>query len=366
MRTLLPKERQNKSKIFISGRELIDFSSNDYLGLSQHPEIIQYSYEISKEWGIGSGGSRLMSGDTILHHKLEKDISDFKGKEAALLFGCGFLANIGVISSILTVDDVIFADRLCHASIIDGIRLAKCRFFRFNHNDPNHLEELLKRHRANYKNSLIIAESIYSMDGDIAPIEELIYLKNCYSSFLMVDEAHSIGVTGTEGEGLISKELAKDVEIIIGTFGKALGSYGAFVCCTNDMKNYLINHARTFIYSTSLPLNIVAANIKALEIAKKESHLRKALQGTSYEVRSGLRRRLKIDTKSQSQIIPIIVGSNEKAKWLANGLFERGFYVKAIRPPTVPEGSSRIRLSVTANHDYNTIQELLRVLDELL
>lgn len=366
LRELLPRSPSKNSQITIKGKDLIDFSSNDYLGLSRHPELIAQSQKKSEEWGVGSGGSRLMSGDTSLHHQLESDIASFKGAEAALVFGCGYLANTGIISSLMKPDDVIFADKLCHASIIDGVRLSKCKFFRFNHNDTNHLEELLKRQRSNYKNCLIIAESLYSMDGDIAPVEELIWLKNRHSAHLMVDEAHSIGVIGTDGEGLISKEMAKDVEIIIGTFGKALGSYGAFAACSEDIKNFLINHARTFIYSTSLPPNVIATNIKAIEIVKKEPNLRKILQGSSYEIRSSIRKKLNIDTKSLSHIIPIIVGSNEKALWLSNGLFEKGFYVKAIRPPTVPEGASRIRLSVTVHHDYNIIQDLLRVLYEFL
>jgi 8-amino-7-oxononanoate synthase len=366
LRELLPKTSVKNSIITIAGKELIDFSSNDYLGLSRHPELIAQSQKISEEWGVGSGGSRLMSGDTSLHHQLESDIANFKGAEASLVFGCGYLANTGIIASLMKIDDVIFADKLCHASIIDGVRLSKCRFFRFNHNDINHLEELLKRHRSNYRNCLIVAESLYSMDGDIALIEELIWLKKRYSAHLMVDEAHSIGVIGADGEGLISRDMAKDVEIIIGTFGKALGSYGAFVACSEDIKKFLINNTRTFIYSTSLPPNVIAANIKAIEVVKKEPNLRKILQGASYEIRSGIRKRLNIDTKSQSHIIPIVVGSNEKALWLSSGLFEKGFYVKAICPPTVPEGASRIRLSVTVHHNYNIIQDLLRSLDELL
>jgi len=366
MRELLPRTNSKNGLINIKRKNLVDFSSNDYLGLSRHPELIAYSQKISEEWGVGSGGSRLMSGDTSICHELESVIKSFKGSEASLVFGCGYLANTGIISSLMKPDDIIFADKLCHASIIDGVRLSRCRFFRFNHNDANHLEELLKRHRSNYKNCLIIAESIYSMDGDIAPVEELISLKNRYSAHLMIDEAHSIGVIGSDGEGLISRDMARDVEIIIGTFGKAFGSYGAFVACSDDIKNFLINHARTFIYSTALPPNVIAVNIKAIEIVKKEPNLRKILQGASYEIRSGIRKRLKIEIKSQSHIIPIIVGSNEKALWLSKGLFDKGFYVKAMRPPTVPEGSSRIRLSVTVHHDYNIIQDFLRTLDEFL
>jgi 8-amino-7-oxononanoate synthase len=366
MRELLQRTKTKNSKITIAGKDLIDFSSNDYLGLSTHPELIAQSQKTAGECGVGSGGSRLMSGDTTLHHQLESDIANFKGTESSLVFGCGYLANNGIISSLMKADDIIFSDKFCHASIIDGIRLSKCRFFRFNHNDVNHLEELLKRHRPNYRNCLIIAESLYSMDGDIAPIEELIWLKNHHSAQLMIDEAHSVGVIGTDGEGFISRDMARDVEIIIGTFGKALGSYGAFVACSEDIKKFLINHARSFIYSTALPPNIIATNIKAIEIVKKEPNLRKILQGASYEMRSGIRKRLKIEIKSQSQIIPIIVGSNEKALWLSRGLFDKGFYVKAIRPPTVPEGASRIRLSVTVHHDYNVIQDILRALDDFL
>ena len=362
LRSLFPLVGSQRGVIKTEGKTLVDFSSNDYLGLADHPALIEGAKKAMETWGTGARASRLMSGDLEIHHRLESAIAALKGKEAGLLFGSGYLANTGIIPALCGGNDVIYSDRLNHASIVDGILLSRARFYRFRHNDLNHLEDLLKSHRSRYRRAMIVVESVYSMDGDLALVSELLELRGRYGAILMIDEAHATGVFGAKGEGIISQTGADAVDVILGTFGKALGGYGAFVAVSNRMRQFLLNRARTFIFSTALPPAIIGANLAAVKLLEEEPGRRSRV----CELASGLRRALKEDlglnTPSESQIVPVMVGDSQSALSLAESLRDAGFFVKAIRPPTVQEGTARIRLSVTANHSLKDVRQLLEAL----
>jgi len=362
LRSLFPVAGLQRGMIKTNGKILVDFSSNDYLGLADHPALIEGAKKAMEKWGTGARASRLMSGDLEIHHRLESAIAILKGKEAGLLFGSGYLANTGIIPALCGKDDVIYLDRLNHASIVDGVLLSRARFYRFRHNDLNHLEDLLKSHRSRYRRALIVVESVYSMDGDLAPISELLELRGRYGAMLMIDEAHATGVFGAKGEGIISQIEADAVDVILGTFGKALGGYGAFVAVSNRMRQFLLNRARTFIFSTALPPAVIGANLAAVNLLEEEPERRSRVCKLASELRRALKEDLGISTPSESQIVPVIVGDSQSALSLAKSLRDAGFFVKAIRPPTVPEGMARIRLSVTANHSSKNMHQLLEAM----
>jgi 8-amino-7-oxononanoate synthase len=362
LRSLFPLVESQRGVINTNGKTLVDLSSNDYLGLADHPALIEGAKKAMEKWGTGARASRLMSGDLEIHHRLESAIAALKGKEAGLLFGSGYLANTGIIPALCGRNDVIYSDRLNHASIVDGVLLSRARFYRFRHNDLNHLEDLLKSHRVRYRRALIVAESVYSMDGDLAPVSELLELKARYGAMLMIDEAHATGVFGVKGEGIISQTRADAVDVILGTFGKALGGYGAFVAVSNRMRQFLLNRARTFIFSTALPPAVIGANLAAVKLLDEEPERRSRVCALALELRRSLKKDLGLNISSESQIVPVIVGGSRSALNLAESLRDEGFFVKAIRPPTVPEGTARIRLSVTANHSAKDMRRLLEAL----
>ncbi len=362
LRSLFPLEGSQRGVIETEGKPLVDFSSNDYLGLADHPALIEGAKKAMEKWGAGARASRLMSGDLEIHHRLESAIAALKGKEAGLLFGSGYLANTGIIPALCGRNDVIYSDRLNHASIVDGVLLSRARFYRFRHNDLNHLEDLLKSHRSRYRRAMIVVESVYSMDGDLALVSELLELRGRYGAMLMIDEAHATGVFGAKGEGIISQTGAESVDVILGTFGKALGGYGAFVAVSNRMRQFLLNRARTFIFSTALPPAVIGANLAAVKLLDEEPGRRNRVCELASELRRALREDLGLNTPSESQIVPVMVGDSQSALSLAESLRDAGFFVKAIRPPTVPEGTARIRLSVTANHSLKDVRQLLEAL----
>ena len=362
LRSLFPLGGSQRGVIKRNGKTLVDFSSNDYLGLADHPALIEGAKKAMEKWGAGARASRLMSGDLEIHHRLESAIAALKGKEAGLLFGSGYLANTGIIPALCGRNDVIYSDRLNHASIVDGVLLSRARFYRFRHNDLNHLEDLLKSHRSRYRRAMIVVESVYSMDGDLALVSELLELRGRYGAMLMIDEAHATGVFGAKGEGIISQTGAESVDVILGTFGKALGGYGAFVAVSNQMRQFLLNRARTFIFSTALPPAIIGANLAAVKLLDEEPGRRNRVCELASELRRALREDLGLNTPSESQIVPVMVGDSQSALSLAESLQDAGFFVKAIRPPTVPEGTARIRLSVTANHSLKDVRQLLEAL----
>ena len=364
-RILKPATSRGEGKIRFGDREYIDLSSNDYLGLSTHPALKEASKKALDLLGTGASASRLLSGDLKLHHELEEKIALFKGKEKALVFNSGYQANVGVISSLVGKGDVVFADKLSHASIIDGILLSGARLFRFHHNDTGNLETLLKKERAKFKEALIITETIFSMDGDKAPLKEIVSLKNRYSCAVLVDEAHATGIFGENGSGVVEEEgLVSEIDLIMGTFSKALGSFGAYIAGTKRVMEYLINLSRSFIYSTALPPSVISANIAALELIKAEPFRRHTLLKNSQYLRCELKS-AHFDLRGSSQIIPIVLGDNEKTCMISKAFQDKGFWVLPIRPPTVPRGESRLRFSLTYHHDKEILTHLLKTIKEL-
>ncbi len=360
LRDLKIINKKNNVEITVGNRKYIDFSSNDYLSLSNHKYLINKSIEFTERYGTGGNASRLLSGTMDYHILLEEKIAELKDKGTGLIFGSGFIANTSIIPALVGKDDVIFADKFVHASIIDGIILSRCKFFRFNHNDINHLETMMKLHRHKYKNSLIITESVFSMDGDIASLKDIVDVKYKYNSLLYVDEAHATGVFGKKGAGIIEKfGLTDDVDIIMGTFGKALGSYGAYITASQHIKKFLINKARGFIYSTALPASVIGASIGAIELLSKEPARRKQLLENSNYLRDKLQE-ANIEIEGESQIIPVIIGESKKAVLIAELLQERGYFILPIRPPTVPIGTARLRLSLNYGHSKNILKKFIQ------
>lgn len=362
LRTLRRIERVSPGELIIDGKGLVDFSSNDYLGLAHHPYLLEEAWKMAQRYGMSSAASRLLGGDLRIHHHLEEAVADFKGKEAALLFGSGYLANIGVIPVLCGKGDVIFSDRANHASIMDGILVSRARFFRFRHNDLDHLNDLLKRERGGYRRALVVVETIYSMDGDRVPLLELVELKERYGAILVVDEAHATGVFGKTGAGVVEEEdMVDHIDIIMGTFSKALGGYGAYVASSKKMIDYLINTARSFIYSTALPPSVIGGGLAALKLVKTEPYRRTTLLENTRYFRDLLREG-GVETLGSSQIVPVIIGGNEAACKTARILEKGAIFAPPIRPPTVPQGEARIRFSLTYHHSKETLKRVAEVL----
>ena len=359
LRTLKPISWRDKGRIRVNKKEYIDFSSNDYLGLSGHPKLAEEAKKAMEKFGAASCASRLMSGDLELHHQLEDRIARFKNKEAALFFNSGYQANVGIISSLYGKDDCIFLDRLSHASIIDGILLSGAKFFRFRHNDLEDLDSLLKGERDKFKRALIITETIFSMDGDRAPLRELVRLKERYNCEIFVDEAHATGIFGKNGSGVVEEEdLEEEIDFIMGTFSKALAGFGAYLATSKSVVEYLVNTCRSFIYSTALPPTIIACNIASIGLIEEEPYRREKLLEQACYFRDGLKTE-GFEVRGQSQIIPVIIGDNAKTLAAATKIQEKGYWVLPIRPPTVPEGEARLRFSLTYHHDRETLGRLI-------
>ena len=359
LRTLRPHSGRRLGRIRVLGKEYIDLSSNDYLGLSEHPDLREESKKAIDQFGCGSSASRLMSGDLELHHQLESQVARFKNKESALVFNSGYQANLGIISALYGEGDCIFCDRLSHASIIDGVLLSGARFFRFQHNDLKHLESLLKSQRHKFKKCLIATETIFSMDGDAVPLKGLVLLKERYDASLYVDEAHATGVFGPTGAGLVEKEgLQEKVDLVMGTFSKALGGFGAYIAASKETIDYLINTSRSFIYSTALPPAVIASNLASLEVIRKEPWRRERLLTAAEYFRSALKEK-GFKVIGVSQIVPLVIGENSKTLEAANALREKGYWVLPVRPPTVPEGQARLRFSLTIYHEKEILDGLI-------
>lgn len=360
LRFLRAAQRRGNGKIVYEDKEYWDLSSNDYLGLSHAYDLKSASAQAIEQWGTGSSASRLLSGSLELHHILEEKTAEFKEKEAALVFNSGFQANLGLIPALCQKGDIIFSDKLNHASIIDGIRLSEADFARFAHNDINDLRRLLDAKRVKYNNAWIITETVFSMDGDICPLKEIIGLKNEYNCKLIVDEAHATGIFGNCGGGFVQElNAACDVEIIMGTFSKALGSFGAYIAADKQVADLLVNASRSFIFSTALPPSVIAANIAAIEYIQQRPENGRALLAKAQYLRSELIT-LGFDVRGNSQIVPVIIGDNHKTIAFADKLKEKGYWVMPVREPTVPRGTARLRLTVTHDHTYEMIKELVK------
>jgi len=366
LRTLKPADWRRNGVICFKGVELIDFSSNDYLGLADHPQLKQAAKDALDKFGTGVGASRLLSGDLKLHHRLEEATARFEGKEAALVFNSGYQANVGMISSLCSNVDAVFADRLAHASILDGVSLSGAKLFRFAHNDAGHLESLLKKGQGNFDNKLIVTESVFSMDGDRPPLKDLVDSKERYGCRLLVDEAHATGIFGPDGAGVVSEEgLTAQVELIMGTFSKALGSFGGYVAASRKIIDYLINTSRSFIYSTALPASVIACNLAAIEVVKAEGFRRTALLENAAYLRSSLTDR-GLEIKGDSQIVPLMVGDAASAVEMSERLQKEGFWVMPIRPPTVPPKQARLRFSLNFGHKRTDLQRLVEHIGEAM
>ncbi|MHC4183321.1 MAG: 8-amino-7-oxononanoate synthase [Planctomycetota bacterium] len=347
----------------IKGRTYISFCSNNYLGLANHSEVVKAVEDAVGKYGWGAGASRLVSGNTELHRALEDEISKFKRKEAAIVFPTGYMANIGTICSLVSSEDLVICDRLNHASIIDGCRLSGATFRVYPHCDVGKLENILKK-STGYPRKLIVTDTVFSMDGDLAPLPDIVRIAHEYNAMVMVDEAHGTGVFGENGRGVVEHfNLDKKVNIIMGTLSKAVGSLGGFVTGSSDLISYLRNKARTFMYTTALPPAACAASIAGIKLIQRDYSLRESLWRNVHYVKERLKLLNLNVTSLESPIIPIIIGNAEKAVDVSGFLFERGVLIPAIRPPTVPDESSRLRVTIMATHTRDDLDKLLDVLE---
>lgn len=337
--------------IFQNNKRILNFSTNDYLNLSNHPYVKEKAIKATEKYGAGSGSSRLVSGTLSIHEELEAKIAHHKNYPDALVFGSGYMANIGIIPSLANRKDVIISDRLVHSCILDGIKLSGAKHVRFKHNDLISLKTRLQECSDIQNKKIIVVESVYSMDGDLAPLKEIFALAEKHNALLMVDEAHATGTIGNSGRGLINQlDLESKIPFAMGTMSKGIGSYGGFIACSNNFKKLLIQEASSFIYTTALPPSAISASIAAIEIMERESSLGLNLQKKSTKFRK-IMNESGIDTmNSKSQIIPIVIGDNQKTLNIAERLSKEGIIVGAIRPPTVPEGSARLRVSISLAH----------------
>jgi 8-amino-7-oxononanoate synthase len=334
-------------RVLLGGRPVLLLCSNNYLGLADHPKVRGAAAEAAMRWGAGAGASRLVSGNMEPHRQLESRLAEFKGYEAALLFGSGYLANSGVIAALAGAGEVVFSDELNHASIVDGCRLSRAETFVYRHGDLEHLAWGLEQ--AAGRGALIVSDGVFSMDGDVAPLPELLELARRHDCRLLVDEAHATGTVGRDGRGAVAAAgLSGEVDVVVGTLGKALGSYGAYVCANAETVDLLLNTARSFIFSTAPAPPSVAAAAAALELVSPNRVER--LQTNSDRFRAALAAEGLETGRSRTQIVPIEVGAAEAAMALCERLLERGVFAQGIRPPTVPAGSSRLRFTVMASH----------------
>ncbi len=351
--------------VSVEGREVLLFASNNYLGLANHSHLKFAAMKAIEEFGVGAGASRLISGTLTPHHNLERDLAQWKGVEASLSYSSGYATNVGVIPSLTKANGLILADRLCHASLIDGCRLSRATLRIFHHNDLDHLKRLLSKQRS-HASTLIITEGVFSMDGDLAPLPEMARMAQEYEATLLVDDAHGTGVMGATGGGTVEHYGLDPAHILqMGTLSKALGSSGGFVAGPNDFVDYLINTSRSFIYSTAPPPAIAAAASAALALIQQEPQRRAKLWRNRDFLHHGL-----VDlgfqlTKSQTPILPIIVKNPELGMQMSHRLREEGIWIPAVRPPTVPKGTSRLRVTVTADHSIEQIETALKALQKV-
>lgn len=358
-RQLKTMNAAQSSKTMVNGKECILLSSNNYLGLTEHPELKAAAKEAVELWGTGSGGSRLITGNMRLHEELEETIARFKGTEAAIVFNTGYMANMGAITALVGRDDIIFSDELNHASIIDGCRLSQAKTIIYPHKDTGVLEELLEQNR-NYRRIFIITDGVFSMDGDLAPLPRLVELAEKYNAWLMVDDAHATGVMGSRGAGTAEHfGLEGRIPIQIGTLSKAIGSAGGFVAGSNDLIDYLRNKARSFIYSTALPPSEIAVALAAFRVLQTNPQIRENLHLNADYLRSGLKKISFTILTEESPIIPVLIGDANKTMQMAQQLLTLGVFAPGIRPPTVPPGMSRLRVTVMATHTRDDLDKAL-------
>jgi 8-amino-7-oxononanoate synthase len=364
-RKLLTIGSQSAPKVVVEGREMLMMSSNDYLGLCSHPRMKKLAGDALQQWGTGSGASRLISGNVSLFSDLEEKLARFKETEDALVFSSGYMANAGLLTALTGKEDIIYSDKLNHASIIDGCRLSRARVETYPHRDTDALESLLQKGVA-YRRRIIVTDGVFSMDGDIAPVPAQVELAEKYDAVLIVDDAHGTGVLGQKGKGTLEHfGLCGNKNVIImGTMGKALGCFGAFVAGSTELKELLINRARSFIFTTALPPSVVASAQVALQIIEEEPERRQQLRENFSFFKKALNEMGFNTLESQTQIIPIMIGDPQTTVDMAGSLLDEGIFIQAIRPPTVPEGSSRLRITVMATHTMDDLKQALAILEK--
>ncbi len=345
-----PVDGPQDTHVTVEGKRVLALCSNNYLGLANHPALIEAATRAARDLGIGSGASRLISGSMRIHHELEERLAELKGTARALLFTSGYHANLGTIASMVGPGDAVFSDELNHASLIDGCRLSRSTVNVYAHGDVADLDRQLQTSRAPRK--LIVTDSIFSMDGDAAPLVEICDAAERHGAMVMVDEAHATGVLGEHGGGLTEHLGVKSrIAIQMGTLGKALGAFGAYVAAADDIVDHLVNRARPFIYTTALPPSIVAAAVAALDLVRTEPWRRDVVRANARRLNRGLRAvGYDVPGADDSHILPVLVGDADETMALSRNLLDHGIFAHGIRPPTVPVGTSRIRATVMATH----------------
>jgi len=351
----------------IDGKRLLSFCSNDYLGLANHPEVKQALVDAVAEYGVGSGAAHLINGHSRLHERCEQRLAEFTGRDRALMFSTGYMANIAIASALLGRNDLIYQDKLNHASLIDSAKLSAARLIRYRHNDLRQLEEMLSDGRRDHRR-LVMTDAVFSMDGDCADVDTLSRIAAEHGAWAMVDDAHGFGVLGERGAGLL-EQLGlnqQQVPILMATLGKAVGTAGAFVAGSEVLIETLIQRARPYIYTTASPPALAAATLKSIDLIEQETWRRDKLNETIDYFRT---RAKTLDVElmpSQTAIQPLVIGDNHQTLQLSEALFEEGIHVTAIRPPTVPVGSARLRVTLSATHEREHIDQLIKALRALL
>lgn len=349
----------------IDGKKVLSFCSNDYLGLANHPEVIQSFKDAADTYGVGSGSAHLVSGHSLEHHLLEEELAGFMGSERALLFSTGYMGNLGVVSALCDRHSEIYEDKLNHASLLDAALLSRAKRNRYPHLDADNLENRLKS--SSNENKFIISDGVFSMDGDLAPLDALVNLANENNATLMIDDAHGIGVLGNKGRGVIEHFNLENnqVPVLVGTLGKAFGTAGAFVAGSDALIETLIQKSRSYIFTTAMPAAVAAATRKSLQLVEKEAWRREKLQSLIQQFRKGASEIGLNLMDSITAIQPIVIGSSEQALKLSEKLLDENILISAIRPPTVAEGTARLRVTFSATHTEEHVDTLLSVLSEL-
>lgn len=371
-RSVIPITERQGSSLHIMEKSYLNLSGNDYLGLASDKSLVLEFYKqfsadnVLTCFSPGAGASRLMTGNSELYRQLENNLATLYQKDRALVFSSGYHLNIGILPALTTKKDLILADKLCHASLIDGMRLSRADVVRFHHNDYDHLETLLKKKRTDYQHIFLVTESVFSMDGDTCDLQQLIRLKNEYHCFLVLDEAHAVGVLGSKGLGLAEQVgVLPEIDIFIGTFGKAYAGQGGFIVCSQIVAEFLINTARSLIFTTGLPPVTLNWLLFILQKIPDMMQTRQTVKNLGDRLRTSLQENGLV-TVGSSHIVPVLIGDSMEAVIIAQKLRQKGYWVSAVRPPTVPEGTARLRLSVSATISWEEIAPLAQLIKETL
>ncbi len=348
------------TRMTVDGRDVLLFAGSNYLDLAHHPAVVEASAEAARRFGCAAGGSRLISGNLEIHEALEAELARFLGTEAALVFGTGYMANVGAIPALVGRGDVVVSDSLSHASIIDGCRLSRADVRTFPHGDLARLEEVLREVASPSRHVLVVVDGVYSMDGDVAPLGELVPLAKRWGATVLVDDAHGTGTLGETGRGAAELSgVSAEVDIVLGTLGKSIGSFGAFVAGSHSLRELLVNRARSFIFSCALAPPQVAAAHAAVEVLQLEPWRRERLAANAQRLREGLSRHGISTAPSTTHIVPVVIGDNAATMSCCERLLRSGFYAQGIRHPSVPEGTARLRLTPMATHSGDEIDQLV-------